>query len=179
MFPMSISFQPNRRKILGKGGKSGIPVQLIGAPKWEECSALAKITVNLSEWSTQGQGTDCDLHPCALQKNFPRPQGQFYAMSGFYVVYKFFNLSADAALDDVLEKGREFCEKTWDFAKKSVPPQPFIDQYCFRAPYICYTFKRRLAHTDRQMNIGSGGITGQQGALLEAGESNINTGRPA
>ncbi|KAL8199793.1 hypothetical protein R6Q57_013361 [Mikania cordata] len=166
------TFQPNRRKILGKGGKSGFPVQLIGAPKWEECSALAKITVNLSEWSTQGQGTDCDLHPCALQKNFPRPQGQFYAMSGFYVVYKFFNLSSDAALDDVLEKGREFCEKTWDFAKKSVPPQPFIDQYCFRAPYIVILLREGLHITDRQVNIGSGGITWTTGvALLEAGKA--------
>ncbi|MFS7949815.1 putative apyrase [Helianthus anomalus] len=164
--------QSNRRKVLGKVGKSGIPVQLIGEPKWEECSALAKITVNLSEWSTQSQGIDCDLHPCALQKNFPRPQGQFYAMSGFYVVYRFFNLSSDAALDDVLEKGREFCEKTWDSAKASVPPQPFIEQYCFRAPYIVLLLREGLHITDRQMTIGSGGITWTTGvALLEAGKA--------
>ncbi|KAI3762595.1 hypothetical protein L1987_53031 [Smallanthus sonchifolius] len=165
-------FQPSRRKILGKGGKSGIPVQLVGAPKWEECSALAKITVNLSEWSTKSQGTDCDLNPCALQKNFPHPQGQFYAMSGFYVVYKFFNLSSDVALDDVLEKGREFCEKTWDYAKNSVPPQPFIEQYCFRAPYIVILLREGLHITDRQVYIGSGGITWTTGvALLEAGKA--------
>lgn len=166
------TFQPNRRKVLGKGGKSGIPVQLIGAPKWEECSALAKITVNLSEWSNKSPGIDCDLHPCALHKNLPRPYGQFYAMSGFYVVYRFFNLSSDAALDDVLEKGREFCEKTWDVAKKSVPPQPFIEQYCFRAPYIVLLLREGLHITDRQVNIGSGGITWTTGvALLEAGNA--------
>ncbi|XP_076958269.1 putative apyrase 7 [Bidens hawaiensis] len=163
---------PNRRKILGKVGKSGIPVQLIGAPKWDECSALAKITVNLSEWSAQSQGLDCDLRPCALQNNFPRPQGQFYAMSGFYVVYKFFNLSSNAALDDVLEKGREFCEKTWDSAKKSVPLQPFIEQYCFRAPYIVLLLREGLHITDRRVTIGSGGITWTTGvALLEAGKA--------
>lgn len=164
--------RPNRRKVLGKGGKSGIPVQLIGAPKWEECSALAKTTVNLSEWSDKNPGIDCDLHPCALQNNLPRPYGHFYAMSGFYVVYRFFNLSADAALDDVLEKGREFCERTWDVAKKSVPPQPFIEQYCFRAPYIVLLLREGLHITDRQVNIGSGGITWTTGvALLEAGNA--------
>nr|XP_043617031.1 probable apyrase 7 [Erigeron canadensis] len=166
------ALQPNRRKLLGKGGKSGIPVQLIGAPKWDECSALAKITVNLSEWSTKSQGIDCDLHPCALQSDLPRPFGQFYAMSGFYVVYRFFNLSSDAALDDVLEKGREFCEKAWDVAKKSVPPQPFIEQYCFRAPYIVLLLREGLHITDRQVTIGSGGITWTTGvALLEAGNA--------
>ncbi|XP_071710478.1 probable apyrase 7 [Rutidosis leptorrhynchoides] len=166
------AFQSNRRKILGKGGKTGIPVQLIGAPKWEECRALAKSTVNLSEWSTKSQGIDCDLQPCALQNNLPRPYGQFYAMSGFYVVYRFFNLSSDASLDDVLEKGRDFCEKTWDIAKNSVPPQPFIEQYCFRAPYTVLLLREGLHITDRQVNIGSGGITWTTGvALLEAGNA--------
>lgn len=172
-FPADV--RPNRRKVLGKGVKSGIPVQIIGAPKWQECSALAKITVNLSEWSDKNPGIDCDLQPCALQKNLPRPYGQFYAMSGFYVVYRFFNLSSDAALDDVLEKGREFCEKAWDVAKKSVPPQPFIEQYCFRAPYIVLLLREGLHITDRQVSIGSGGITWTTGvALLEAGNAISN-----
>ncbi|CAH1445399.1 unnamed protein product [Lactuca virosa] len=161
-----------KRNLLGKGVKSGIPVQLIGSPKWEECSALAKVTVNLSEWSNITPGLDCDLQPCALQNSLPRPYGNFYAMSGFYVVYRFFNLSSDSALDDVLEKGREFCEKTWESAKRSVPPQPFIEQYCFRAPYIVVLLREGLHITDRQVNIGSGGITWTTGvALLEAGNS--------
>ncbi|KAL4556935.1 hypothetical protein LXL04_035102 [Taraxacum kok-saghyz] len=165
---------PIRRNLMGKGAvKSGIPVQLIGAPKWEECSALAKITVNLSQWSDKTPGSpDCDLHPCALEKNLPLPHGNFYAMSGFYVVYRFFNLTPDAALDDILEKGREFCEKTWESAKKSVPAQPFIEQYCFRAPYIVVLLRQGLHITDKQVNIGSGGITWTTGvALLEAGNA--------
>ena len=89
-------------------------MQLIGAPNWEQCSAIAKIAVNLSEWSNLYPGIDCDLQPCALSDSLPRPYGQFYAMSGFFVVYRFFNLSSDATPDDVLEKGRDFCEKTWE-----------------------------------------------------------------
>lgn len=161
-----------RGRNLGKGAKSGIDVQLIGAPNWEECSALAKNAVNLSEWSNQSAGIDCDLQPCALPEGLPRPYGHFYAMSGFFVVYRFFNLTSDAALDDVLEKGREFCEKNWEVAKNSVPPQPFIEQYCFRAPYIVLLLRDGLHITDNQLIIGSGSITWTLGvALLEAGKT--------
>ncbi|GFY83476.1 GDA1/CD39 nucleoside phosphatase family protein [Actinidia rufa] len=108
---------------LGKGGKPGVPIHLIGAPKWEECRELAKVAVNLSECS-------------------------------------------DSTLDDVLEKGREFCEKTWDTAKNSVAPQPFIEQYCFRAPYIVFLLREGLHITERQVIIGSGSITWTLGAAL-------------
>lgn len=158
-------------KVLGAGGKSGVVVKLIGAPDWQKCSALAKVAVNSSEWSHLSPGIDCDLQPCALPDSYPRPYGRFYAVSGFFVVYRFFNLTADAALDDVLERGREFCEKTWEIAKNSVSPQPFIEQYCFRAPYIVSLLREGLHITDNQIIIGSGSITWTLGvALLEAGK---------
>lgn len=154
------------------GGKPGISIQLVGAPKWDECSALAKIAVNLSEWSDLSPGFDCEVQPCALADNLPRPYGKFHAMSGFFVVYKFFNLTSEATLDDVLEKGQEFCGKTWDVAKKSVAPQPFIEQYCFRAPYISLLLREGLHITDNQITIASGSITWTFGvALLEAANS--------
>ncbi|XP_076901506.1 putative apyrase 7 [Bidens hawaiensis] len=154
-----------------KSPKTGIRVQLIGAPNWEECSKLARISVNSSEWSNNSQPIDCKLNPCALQDNLPRPRGQFYAMSGFFVVYRFFSLSGEAALDEVLKHGREFCEKSWDVAKVSVPAQPFIEQYCFRAPYVVLLLREGLHIKDSQVNIGSGGITWTTGvALLEGGK---------
>ncbi|KAL2549803.1 putative apyrase 7 [Forsythia ovata] len=157
-------------KEMGKGFRAAI--QLIGTSKWEECSALAKVAVNLSEWSDLTPGIDCKLQPCALADDLPRPFGHFYAMSGFYVVYRFFNLTPDAPLDDVLEKGREFCEKSWDVAKISVPPQPFIEQYCFRAPYAVLLLREGLHIPDDHVIIGSGSITWTLGiALLEAGKA--------
>lgn len=156
----------------GKGAKTGIAVVLTGSPNWQECSALAKSAVNLSEWSNVSPGMDCDLQPCALADGLPRPSGQFYAMSGFYVVYRFFNLTSEAALDDVLEKGREFCEKQWEVARKSVQPQPFIEQYCFRSPYIVLLLREGLHITDKQVMVGSGSITWTLGvALLQAGKT--------
>ncbi|OIW10779.1 hypothetical protein TanjilG_27725 [Lupinus angustifolius] len=163
-------------KQLGNKGNSGTPVVLVGAPNWQECSALAKVAVNLSESSNFSQGLDCQVHPCALRDNFPRPYGHFYMISGFYVVYRFFNLTSEATLDDVLEKGRGFCEKRWDVAKKSVPPQPFIEQYCFRAPYIASLLREGLHITDNQITVGSGSITWTLGvALLEAGKAYSTT----
>ncbi|KAH7854370.1 hypothetical protein Vadar_013021 [Vaccinium darrowii] len=166
---------PSVGKNLDKGGKPRTPIQLVGAPKWDECRELAKVAVNLSEWSDKSSGIDCKLQPCALGDNLPRPYGQFYAMSGFFVVYRFFNLNSEAALDDVLEKGQEFCEKSWDIAKKSVPPQPFIEQYCFRAPYVVFLLRAGLHITDSQVIIGSGSITWTLAvALLESGNAFAN-----
>ncbi|KAI5353566.1 hypothetical protein L3X38_006460 [Prunus dulcis] len=157
---------------LGKGGRSGISVMLSGAPNWDECSKLARIAVNWSEWSNRNSGIDCDLQPCALPDGLPHPYGKFFAISGFFVVYRFFNLTSEASLDDVLEKGREFCERTWEVAKNSVAPQPFIEQYCFRAPYIVYLLREGLHITDNHVIIGSGRITWTLGvALLEAGKA--------
>ena len=159
-------------KQLGKKGGSGTPVVLVGAPNWQQCSALAKVAVNLSEWSNTSAGLDCGAQPCALHNNLPRPYGHFYVISGFYVVYKFFNLTSEATLDDVWEKGRSFCGKRWDVAKKSVAPQPFIEQYCFRAPYVASLLREGLHITDDQMTVGSGSITWTLGvALLEAGKA--------
>lgn len=162
-------------KSLGTGGKLGVPVRLVGAPDWRKCSTLAKVAVNVSEWSNTNTGIDCDLQPCALGDNLPYPYGKFYAMSGFFVVYRFFNLTAEASLDDVLEKGQEFCEKTWEVAKNSVAPQPFIEQYCFRAPYVVSLLREGLHIVDNQIIIGSGSITWALGvALLEAGKGFSN-----
>ncbi|XP_042489977.1 probable apyrase 7 [Macadamia integrifolia] len=155
-----------------EGGKPGITVRLVGVPRWEDCSALAKVAVNLSEWSDSNTGINCELQPCALSDSLPRPHGKFYAMSGFFVVFRFFNLSSEATLDDVLDKGQEFCGKSWDVARNSVVPQSFIEQYCFRVPYIVLLLREGLHITDSQVLIGSGSITWTLGvALLEAGGS--------
>ncbi|WOL13361.1 putative apyrase 7 [Canna indica] len=156
-------------------GRTGTIVELLGAPKWEECSALAKLAVNLSAWSNVSSGIDCELEPCALGDGLPHPLGKFYAMSGFFVVFRFFNLPSEASLEDVLKKGKAFCGKTWDVAKNSVSPQPFIEQYCFRAPYIASLLRDGLHIKDSQVVIGSGSITWTLGvALLEAGEAFSN-----
>ncbi|CAH9101532.1 unnamed protein product [Cuscuta epithymum] len=155
--PESDNSPSGARREFSKGAKHGVPIQLIGAPKWDECNSIANNVVNSSEWSSEWSR--------------PHPSGQFYAMSGFYVVYRFFNLTSDATLDVVLQKGKKFCKKKWDVAKKSVAPQPFIEQYCFRAPYIAFLLREGLKVKDGNIIIDSGRTTWTLGvALLEAGK---------
>lgn len=160
---------------VGKGA-AGFPITLFGTPQWNECSALAKQTVSRSELSDLSPSIDCKFKPCALSDSLLQPRGEFYATSGFFVVFRFFNLTSDASLNDVLQRGQDFCAKTWASARRSVSPQPFIEQYCFRAPYIVSLLRDGLHIEDRDIFIGSGSITWTLGvALLEAGQSFSST----
>ncbi|RWW89156.1 hypothetical protein BHE74_00001876 [Ensete ventricosum] len=67
-------------KTMSKGRTRTI-VELLGAPQWEECNALAKLTVDLSAWSNFSSGVDCEHKPCALNDGLPHPRGKFYAIS--------------------------------------------------------------------------------------------------
>lgn len=141
----------------------GPQIQLLGAPNWEKCQTLAEDIINSSS-------ALCGLPPCALGKHQPYPIGQFYGLAGFYVVYKFFGLPQDAPLDDLLAKGQDFCKMPWKEAERSVDPQPSIEQYCFRSPYVTALLRDGLHLQDNQIQIGSGDFSWTLGAALwEAG----------
>ncbi|EFJ20885.1 hypothetical protein SELMODRAFT_443766 [Selaginella moellendorffii] len=149
-------------------GEGGVPIVLVGEPHWGKCQALARSVINSSRFTTRS--VDCEQSNCALGKYQPRPIGQFYAVAGFFVMYKFFGLSSKASLDDLLSKGQEFCGKPWPVARDSVDPQGFIDRYCFRAPYVVALLREGLHLRDEQVTVGPGDVTWTQGAaLLEAG----------
>ncbi|KAG0616143.1 hypothetical protein M758_5G093100 [Ceratodon purpureus] len=142
---------------------TGAQLQLLGAPNWEACQTLAEDIINSSS-------APCSVPPCALGKHQPYPNGQFYGLAGFYVVYKFFGLSQDAPLDDLLAKGQDFCKMPWKEAERSVDPQPSIEQYCFRSPYVTALLRDGLHLQDSQIQIGSGDFSWTLGAALwEAG----------
>eukprot|EP00249_Psilotum_nudum_P021279 c28047_g1_i2 orf=510-2687(-) len=154
--------------VTGAGaGKNKIEVELVGKPDWEACEGLARAVVNVSSFS---EPLKCEVLPCALGKHQPESHGDFYALSGFFVVYKFFNLSHASHFEDLMEKGKNFCGKTWKVAQASVIPQPFVEQYCFRAPYIVALLQEGLHLLEEQIIVGSGNMTWTLGAaLLEAG----------
>lgn len=155
------------RKAPSTGEATVAQIELVGAPNWDACQALAEDIINSS--SAQG----CTLPPCALGKHQPYPQGTFYGLAGFYVVYKFFGLSQSAPLDDLLAKGQDFCKLPWKEAERSVDPQPSIEQYCFRSPYVSALLRDGLHLQDNQIQIGSGDFSWTLGAALwEAGALN-------
>lgn len=173
-YPHQAGSAQNGRRITTKE-VSGTVIELVGDPDWAECQALAKSTVNASLWSHSSVATNCVQYPCALQKDHPRPLGSFYALSGFSFVYKFYNLSSVATYPEILEKGQHFCSKTWKNAQKSVVPQPFVEEYCFRAAYVVALLKDGLHLKDEQITVGSGSFTWTLGVSLLEAEKSLST----
>eukprot|EP00250_Pteridium_aquilinum_P011602 c20184_g2_i1 orf=375-2612(-) len=158
--------------IAKKGSANGVQSEftLVGKPDWEACKALASDVVNTSSFSLSSQFVGCDEPPCALGRHQPIPHGQFYALSGFFVVYKFFGLQPDAGFAELLNQGKDFCEKPWKKALNSVVAQPLVEHYCFRAPYVVALLQDGLHLKEEQITVGSGDMTWTLGAaLLEAG----------
>lgn len=139
-------------------------VELIGAAKWDACQTLVEKVINTS------RGGVCAAPPCALGKHQPPPRGKFYGLAGFFVVYKFFGLKSAAPLNKLLKKGQKFCELNWHQAQANVVPQPSVDRYCFRAPYVVALLRQGLHLQDDQITVGSGDFAWTLGAALwEAG----------
>lgn len=146
-------------------GERVAQVELIGSPNWKACQALVEKVVNSSLTETCSSPSHC-----SLGKYQPSPEGKFYGLAGFFVVYKFFGLKGDAPLGKLLKKGQKFCELNWKEAQAKVVAQPSIDQYCFRAPYVASLLRQGLHLRDDQVKIGSGDFAWTLGAaLFEAG----------
>ncbi|KAL3700998.1 hypothetical protein R1sor_019020 [Riccia sorocarpa] len=159
---------PHQRRLLAAlaGGK----VQLVGKSNWAACQSLALSVINASKLPETAEGRECEFSPCALGRHQPEPQGQFYALAGFFVVYKFFGLTSADSLNDLLTKGSQFCKLKWHDARQSVAAQPSIDRYCFRAPYVVSLLREGLHLREDQILIGSGDFAWTLGAALnEAG----------
>ncbi|KAI5068940.1 hypothetical protein GOP47_0015241 [Adiantum capillus-veneris] len=154
----------------GSASSASLELTLVGKPDWKACKALASDIVNTSRFSLSPPVVDCDEPPCALGKHQPIPHGGFYALSGFFVVYKFFGLQPDAGFAELLDQGKAFCGKPWKKALNSVVPQPLVEHYCFRAPYVVELLQNGLHLQEDQITVGSGDMTWTLGAaLLEAG----------
>lgn len=156
-------------RIVRKGTKEVVraDIVLVGEPDWEACKVLADAVVNVSSWT---QAVDCVEPPCALGRHQPPPHGQFYALSGFFVVYKFFGLHPNAGFEELMNHGKRFCARPWKEALDSVVPQPLVEHYCFRAPYVVALLQDGLHLREDQVVVGSGDMTWTLGAaLLEAG----------
>lgn len=150
-----------------KDSGQSIQVDLVGDPNWRKCADIAAQVLNFARFADPP--TACNKSSCALGRHQPEPRGKFYALSGFFVVYKFFGLSPDCSLKELLQKARKYCVLNWEDARSSVEPQTSIEQYCFRAPYVVALLRTGLHLTDEQIIVDSGGFAWTLGAaLLEA-----------
>ncbi|GBG76667.1 hypothetical protein CBR_g22884 [Chara braunii] len=136
-------------------------VRLIGAPDWSKCRSLARAVVH--------NVPPC-AGSCALGTSQPPLRGQFYALTGFFVVFHFFNLQMRDTLDKLLQVGKTFCERSWKSIDKQHHGVKNLDRYCFRAPYVVALLKEGLGLRQDQITVGSGDMGWTLGAALyEAG----------
>ncbi|PSC71682.1 putative apyrase 7 [Micractinium conductrix] len=137
-------------------------VELVGSPDFEACRQLAHAVVNAS--------VACSAPPCALGTPQPSSAGhRFVALTGFYVVYRFYKLEPEAPLAALEEAGRAFCAKGWDAVQADYAGELMVEDYCFRAPYIAALVSDGLLLSDSQLRIGGGDVGWTLGAALEEG----------
>lgn len=82
----------------------------------------------------------CTLAPCAINGQYqPAVRGNFYAFSGYYYDYDFFNMSSTATIQETAAAGRTFCKLTWEQLEEqfsSSSDWDYIDTYCFLNSYV-------------------------------------------
>ncbi|XP_069465889.1 ectonucleoside triphosphate diphosphohydrolase 8-like [Ambystoma mexicanum] len=82
----------------------------------------------------------CEKKPdCTFDGVYQPPvNGQFYAFSAFYTIFKFLNLTDGQPLEVVNSTIREFCNKTWTELVKQFPAadKTYLPGYCQASTYI-------------------------------------------
>ena len=166
-------------------------VVLRGAPNFDACLNLARAVAQ------------CDRPPplCRLRESRPPPgTGRFAALSGFYVVSHFFNVSYIATegsyqmtqpseaverggasskhqdlLDAVLSAGKSFCALPWEEVETRHQGELSPETYCFRAPYIQYLLTDGLGLRKGDVAVPSGPLVSWTlGAALAEGHRLTN-----
>ena len=112
---------------LGSPGPGPAAVTLVGAPDWDACQALAAAVVARADGLPDISG-----------------RGRFLGVSGFYVVYKFFQLRLKDAFFGLEEKGKAFCEEPWAAAAARLEGTMSLSEYCFRAAYLAALLEHGL-----------------------------------
>ncbi|BDA48267.1 probable ectonucleoside triphosphate diphosphohydrolase 5 at N-terminal half [Coccomyxa sp. Obi] len=143
-------------------------VQLVGRPDYEACAAVAQSVLSTS---------DCGAAHCVLGAAQPQSSSNFFALTGFFVVFHFFGLPADAGLSDLERVGREHCGLDWEHLKRSRGAEMHVDKYCFRVPYIISLLRKGLAISEDRIRIGNGKEGWTLGAALAEG-GRVGIGRP-
>eukprot|EP00899_Mesostigma_viride_P010973 jgi/Mesvir1/19878/Mv13164-RA.1 len=153
------------------GGANVSAVLLVGDADWSRCWQLASRVVHRAD------ARGCSRPPCVLGHYQPAARGTYVALTGFFVVYDFFNIPNTEGLDMLLEKGRQFCQRAWADVDEKMGYIKNTDRYCFRAPYLVLLLREGLRLLDSQVQIGSGDVGWTLGsALYEGGALHEATG---
>ncbi|KAK9866621.1 hypothetical protein WJX84_000378 [Apatococcus fuscideae] len=111
-------------------------IKLVGRPDWAACERLAAAVVDSSLLCPQGD--------CHVAETIRQQKADFYALTGFYVVFHFLRLPSTAGLDQLLTAGRRYCQEPWEAIPVARRQEIHAETYCFRAPFVADLLKRGL-----------------------------------
>nr|XP_043623415.1 probable apyrase 6 [Erigeron canadensis] len=110
-------------------GQSSI---LLASGNFSECRS-ASLTL------LQKGKEDCAYDQCYIGSTFiPKLQGKFLATENFFHTSKFFGLSPNTFLSELMVAGKHFCEEDWSKLKKKYPTlnDEDLHRFCFSSAYI-------------------------------------------
>ncbi|KAK9835894.1 hypothetical protein WJX74_010454 [Apatococcus lobatus] len=138
-------------------------ITLVGRPNWEACGKLAAAVVDDSPLCPNGS--------CIVADTIRQQRADFYALTGFYVVFHFLRLPSTASLDQLLLAGRRYCQEPWDSIPAARRQEIQAETYCFRAPFVADLLQRGLGLKPPRVRIGTGSEAWTLGAALAQGSA--------
>eukprot|EP00210_Caulerpa_lentillifera_P003414 g3257.t1 len=115
--------------------KKFVLVGVEGDTSWEHCMNLVNKVIYKS--------LTCEADRC-LSKDFNAHDHRLIGMNGLYVVWSFYNLTTEAPLAQLEEKGKEFCSRDWKEVYAELKDVVLLHTYCFRAAYVLALSKSLL-----------------------------------
>jgi len=113
-------------------GAPGNPsVQLQGAFNAQRCASLARRVVGQLDPMCLGSGVG-ELSCVAAGSG----SAIYVGLSGFYVVYSFFDLDLEAGTGKLSSAGEAFCKQPWESVQASRADVMSLEAYCFRSYYV-------------------------------------------
>ncbi|KAI3964459.1 hypothetical protein MKX01_007149 [Papaver californicum] len=141
---------------------------LIGDPNWKQCKRIAKAAATHSnnfDWSQLTEGKNCKGRSSSSNSTIsnlisvPHPVSRFHALSGIF-----------CCLQYIWKKGEQICSGSWIDSKKFSGNRKYVDQFCFRVPYLASLLEDTLCLGDAEINFGPGDVSWTLGAALVEGE---------
>lgn len=132
-------------------------VQLLGSPDWAGCLNLVEEVLN---------HTDICNGPCTSNAHEQQIRGEVAGLNGFHVVWEFYNLTSSSTFDQLMQSGKEFCQRNWTDVKQGAGDVVELDRYCFRAPYVSLLLQNGLKLENDKIEVDDNEIGWTLGAAL-------------
>lgn len=103
-------------------------------------------------WNPQDDASKLSLIAfCAVHFT---PQARFMALTGFYVVWRFFKLPPTAGYEQLASATRQFCGMPWAEVDEKLGENVNVEKYCLWGWYVLALLQQGLQIKEEQMAIG-------------------------